>query len=303
VYTSDINDLNAIYEEPGKDDIAPKKWTLKELICGFYYPLIPPKGPDGTPYASDGNGNIKLDEKNNPIPAAYLVHEATYAHFSRTSSGEFAFTCLDSHVTYLKRILKILPQLCIHLIGGYHPDWFAPGFAKKVLDEVKLVYETDGTWSGDWNTKSDTELDGLLMEDIGFGETGQFLIEGIDQVIQSQEYTRPLDTMSIGTSQASSDTLEELLIYQETQNPPQQEVEAAPPPADNNSMDTDSPTDQEHPPIQPSDFGESDDDQSHNMEEETPTESSPRAGLNQQDPVSSGDGEAGSLTQGAGGAV
>ena len=55
---------------------------------------------------------------------------------------------------------------------------------------------------------------------------------------------------------------------------------------------------------QSSDFGESDEDEEDNaMEEETPTQSSLRAGLIQQDAASSGDGSAGSLTQGAGEAV
>jgi hypothetical protein len=307
VYTSNINDLNAVYVEPGKDDVAPKHWTLKELVCGFYYPLLPPIGPDGAPCASDGKGNIKYDNRNNPIPAAYLVHEATYAHFSRNNSGEFVFTCLEDHVSYLQRIIGILPALCNYLIGGFNPAWFSPGFANKVLDEVTLVYEQDGTWTGDWNTKSDTELDGLIMEDIGFGETGLFMFEGMEQLTHQQEYTRPLDTMSIGTSQASADSLAGLLEYQESLNPPQQEVEAAPPPLQYTIMEAEVQVLQEHSQnttAQSSDFGESDEDEEDNaMEEETPTQSSLRAGLIQQDAASSGDGWAGSLTQGAGEAV
>ena len=173
---------------------------------------------------------------------------------------------------------------------------------------MQLIFEQDGSWTGDWITKSDTELDGLIMEDIGFGETGLFMFEGMEQLAHQQEYTRPLDTMSIGTSQASADSLAELLDYQETQSPFQQEVEAAPPPSQYTCMEAEVQVIQEHSPniptAQSSDFGESDDKEDGNaMEEETPIQSSLRAGLIQQDAASSGDGSAGSLTQGAGAAM
>jgi hypothetical protein len=143
VYDSTIKDLTAVH----KDLTTGLSWTLKSYIQTFYFPLLPPRDDHGNPLDSDGNGNIKYDEKGNPIPAAKLVHEATFAHFKRDTQ-EFAFTCQKQHAPYLRRVLAMLPKLCDFMLHGTHKNWFQEGHAKRIIKDVKLTLDPDGDWTG-----------------------------------------------------------------------------------------------------------------------------------------------------------
>ena len=294
VYDSHIGLLDAVYTTA-----ANQTYTLAKFVCQLTFPLIPALDEEGKACDSDGKGNIKRDDKGKPIPVAKLFHEVTPAHWKQT--GETAFTTQKQNQLYAQRVLESLPAICNNLLGGYHQDWFTPGYARKIVKETTFTKDSEGYWDGEWLNQSDIEMANLLSDDIGFGAMGIINFEGLELLDQQHDYVRPLDAITVETgSVATNDTLREMINQQEPL-PPQQPKQT---PDDQKSVVSSINSQLSESEDEDEDDEDEEMDEENNpnaMQEDPPLpQSSLTAGQSQNGSEPPESGSAGSLTQGAG---
>ena len=181
------------------------------MLREMTFPLIPPTDDQGNPCDTDSEGNIKYDKAGKPLPPVKLWHEIVHASsFKRGNPMEHSFTTLKSAQKYGKSVLNVLPAIIFAILGELPPKWFSPA-AERIVEEVTLIVDESGNWTGKWINQCDEEMDDILLDDMGFGEVGTISIEGLDLLEDRQEFSRPMDDMSVDTSIASTSSLDRLL--------------------------------------------------------------------------------------------
>ena len=245
--TSYIDSLDTPHTLDDGDTIS-----LRQFVMQLTYPVLPNLDDNGNPCDCDEDGNIRVDDKGQPLPATKLFHDVNKTVYGREASAEHNFLTLKDRSTYAARVVAALPALVFQKLGVLPNKWFT-STGRQMKDDIYFLTDEDGNWTGDWTNQADEDLDDILADDMGFGAHSAFAFEGLDLLTQQTGHdmpvARPADDLTVDTAKVSAGSLHPLhhshtesqadqLLHHtqvtlDTQNPPQ----PAPPPDPSPSPD------------------------------------------------------------------